>query len=210
MASFSDGLRESGYVVEKNVVVEVRYGAKNGQEFSRLIAELLSLKVALILTVGDDAPKTVQEISSTVPILAISDDLLGSGLITTLSRPGGNTTGITIQSPELSAKRLELLTRILPGISRVAAIWDPTTGVSQVSRQRKRLAASKSRFRCWRFDDVRTSLVPSLRRKRRKHKRSTYFPRRFSPPFPKKLWTAPPKTGYRPFTNGENMLKAVD
>jgi putative ABC transport system substrate-binding protein len=133
MASFSDGLRESGYVVEKNVVVEVRYGAKNGQEFSRLIAELLSLKVALILTVGDDAPKTVQEISSTVPILAISDDLLGSGLITTLSRPGGNTTGITIQSPELSAKRLELLTRILPGISRVAAIWDPTTGVSQVS-----------------------------------------------------------------------------
>jgi len=133
MASFSDGLRESGYVVEKNVVVEVRYGAKDGQEFSRLIAELLRLKVALILTVGDDAPKTVQEISSTVPILAISDDLLGSGLITTLSRPGGNTTGITIQSPELSAKRLELLARILPGISRVAAIWDPTTGVSQVS-----------------------------------------------------------------------------
>jgi putative ABC transport system substrate-binding protein len=99
MASFSDGLRESGYVVEKNVVVEVRYGAKNGQEFSRLIAELLSLKVALILTVGDDAPKTVQEISSTVPILAISDDLLGSGLITTLSRPGGNTTGITYSRP---------------------------------------------------------------------------------------------------------------
>jgi putative tryptophan/tyrosine transport system substrate-binding protein len=133
MASFSDGLRESGYVVEKNVVVEVRYGAKDGQEFSRLIAELLRLKVALILTVGDDAPKTVQEISSIVPILAISDDLLGSGLITTLSRPGGNTTGITIQSPELSAKRLELLARILPGISRVAAIWDPTTGASQVS-----------------------------------------------------------------------------
>jgi putative ABC transport system substrate-binding protein len=133
MASFSDGLRESGYVVEKNVVVEVRYGAKDGQEFSRLIAELLRLKVALILTVGDDAPKTVQEISSIVPILAISDDLLGSGLITTLSRPGGNTTGITIQSPESSAKRLELLARILPGISRVAAIWDPTTGASQVS-----------------------------------------------------------------------------
>jgi putative tryptophan/tyrosine transport system substrate-binding protein len=133
MASFSDGLRESGYEVGNNVLVEVRYGAKDSQEFSRFIAELLRLKVALILTVGDDAPKTVQKISSTVPILAISDDLLGSGLITTLSRPGGNTTGITIQSPELSAKRLELLTRILPGISRVVAIWDPTTGASQVS-----------------------------------------------------------------------------
>ena len=63
----------------------------------------------------------------------MSDDLLGSGLITSLSRPGGNTTGLTIQSPELSAKRLELLTHILPGITRVAAIWDPTTGSSQVS-----------------------------------------------------------------------------
>src|ERR1700720_278679 len=133
MASFSEGLKESGYVLGKNVLVEVRYGAKDGQEFSGLIAELVRLKVALILTVGDYGPKTVQDISNTVPIVAISDDLLGSGLITSLSRPGGNTTGLTIQSPELSAKRLELLTHILPGITRVAAIWDPTTGASQVS-----------------------------------------------------------------------------
>jgi putative tryptophan/tyrosine transport system substrate-binding protein len=75
----------------------------------------------------------VQDTNSTIPIVAMSDDLLGSGLITSLSRPGGNTTGSTIQSPELSAKRLELLTHILPGITRVAAIWDPTTGSSQVS-----------------------------------------------------------------------------
>jgi len=133
MASISEGLKESGYVVGKNVRLELRYGAKDRQEFSGLIAELLRLKVAVILTVGDDAPKTVQEANSTVPIVAISDDLLGAGLIGTLSRPGGNTTGLTIQSPELSAKRLELLTHILPGISRVAAIWDPTTGASQIS-----------------------------------------------------------------------------
>jgi putative ABC transport system substrate-binding protein len=94
---------------------------------------MIRMKAALIVTFGDFAPKTVQEANSTIPIVAMSDDLLGSGLITSLSRPGGNTTGLTIQSPELSAKRLELLTHILPGISRVAALWDPTTGVSQVS-----------------------------------------------------------------------------
>jgi putative ABC transport system substrate-binding protein len=143
MASFSEGLKESGYVLGKNVLVEVRYGAKDAQEFSSLIAELVRLKVALILTVGDHGPKTVQDISNTVPIVAISDDLLGSGLITSLSRPGGNTTGLTIQSPELSAKRLELLTHILPGISRVAAIWDPTTGASQVSMTEQAARALK-------------------------------------------------------------------
>jgi putative tryptophan/tyrosine transport system substrate-binding protein len=100
---------------------------------SGLVAELVRMKAALIVTFGDFAPKTVQETNSTIPIVVLSDDLLGSGLITSLSRPGGNTTGLTIQSPELSAKRLELLTHILPGISRVAAFWDPTTGVSQVS-----------------------------------------------------------------------------
>jgi putative ABC transport system substrate-binding protein len=133
MDAFTQGLRESGFTPGKNVLIELRYGAKDVQEFTGLVAELVRMKAALIVTFGDFAPRTVQETNSTIPIVAVSDDLLGSGLITSLSRPGGNTTGLTIQSPELSAKRLELLTHILPGISRVAAIWDPTTGVSQVS-----------------------------------------------------------------------------
>jgi putative ABC transport system substrate-binding protein len=133
MDAFTQGLKESGFTPGKNALIELRYGAKDVQEFSGLIAELVRMKAALIVTFGDFAPRTVQEANSTIPIVAVSDDLLGSGLITSLSRPGGNTTGLTIQSPELSAKRLELLTHILPGISRVAAIWDPTTGVSQVS-----------------------------------------------------------------------------
>jgi len=133
MDAFAQGLRESGFTPGKDVLIELRYGAKDVQEFRSLVDELVRMKAALIVTFGDFAPKTVQETNSTIPIVAMSDDLLGSGLITSLSRPGGNTTGLTIQSPELSAKRLELLTHILPGISRVAAIWDPTTGVSQVS-----------------------------------------------------------------------------
>ena len=133
MDAFAQGLKESGFAPGKNVLIELRYGAEDAQQFLSLAAELVRMKAALVVTFGDFAPKTVQEASNTIPIVAVSDDVLGSGLITSLSRPGGNTTGLTIQSPELSAKRLELLTHILPGISRVAAIWDPTTGVSQVS-----------------------------------------------------------------------------
>ncbi|MGB8176742.1 MAG: ABC transporter substrate-binding protein [Pseudolabrys sp.] len=69
----------------------------------------------------------------TIPIVAFTDDVLGAGLVDSLSRPGGNTTGLTILAPELSAKRLEVLSEIVPGLSRVAALWDPTSGKSQVA-----------------------------------------------------------------------------
>jgi putative tryptophan/tyrosine transport system substrate-binding protein len=74
-----------------------------------------------------------QQATETIPIVAFSDDILGAGLVTSLSRPSGNTTGLTIMSPELSSKRLELLQEMVPGMRRVAALWDPTTGASQVS-----------------------------------------------------------------------------
>jgi len=146
MEAFSQGLRDSGFIPGKNVVVEVRYGAKDIQELARLAAELVRMKATVIAAYGDFAPKTVQDTDSTIPIVAVSDDVLGSGLISSLSRPGGNTTGLTIQSPELSAKRLELLTRILPNVSRVAAIWDPSTGASQVSMTEQAARALKIRL----------------------------------------------------------------
>jgi ABC transporter substrate binding protein len=82
---------------------------------------------------GDLAPRVAQQATETIPIVAFSDDILGAGLVTSLSRPGRNTTGLTIMSPELSEKRLELLQEMVPGMRRVAALWDPTTGASQVS-----------------------------------------------------------------------------
>jgi putative ABC transport system substrate-binding protein len=78
-------------------------------------------------------PKIAQQATKTIPIVAISDDILGAKLVASLSHPDGNTTGLTIMSPELSAKRLEVLKEIVPEISRVAALWDPTTGASQVA-----------------------------------------------------------------------------
>jgi putative tryptophan/tyrosine transport system substrate-binding protein len=91
------------------------------------------MKVDVLTTFGDLTPRIAQQATKTIPIVAISDDILGAGLVASLSRPGGNTTGLTIMSPELSAKRLEVLQEMLPGMSRVAALWDPTTGASQVS-----------------------------------------------------------------------------
>jgi ABC-type uncharacterized transport system substrate-binding protein len=93
----------------------------------------LAAELDVIFASGDFAPKVAQQATETIPIVAISDDIIGAGVIATLSRPGGNTTGLTILSPELSAKRLEVLKDIVPGLSRVTALWDPTTGASQVT-----------------------------------------------------------------------------
>jgi putative ABC transport system substrate-binding protein len=91
------------------------------------------MKVDVITAFGDLTPKIARQATETIPIVAISDDIVGAGLVTSLPRPGGNITGLTIMSPELSAKRLEVLKEMVPGMSRVAALWDPTTGASQVS-----------------------------------------------------------------------------
>ncbi len=133
MESFGRGLRESGFVQGQNVLIELRYGPGDLQHLSELAKELVQLKSDVIATFGDLGPRAVQEATGAVPIVVVSDDVIGAGLITSLSRPGGNTTGLTILSPELSAKRLEVLTDMLPGVSRVAAFWDPTTGASQVA-----------------------------------------------------------------------------
>ncbi len=133
MESIRKGLRQLGYVEGQNVAIELRYAPAGLQQLPDLAAELVRLKVDVIITFGDLATKIAQQATSTMPIVAIGDDLLGSGLIGSLSQPGGNTTGLTILAPELSAKRLELLQRMVPGMSLVACLWDPTTGQSQVA-----------------------------------------------------------------------------
>jgi putative tryptophan/tyrosine transport system substrate-binding protein len=133
MESFRQGLRALGFVDGQNIAIELRYAQGGPPQLPELAAELVRLKVDVIFASGDLAPKVAQQATETIPIVAISDDILGSGLVASLSRPGGNTTGLTILSPELSAKRLEVLRDIVPGLSRVTALWDPTTGASQVT-----------------------------------------------------------------------------
>jgi putative ABC transport system substrate-binding protein len=133
MESFRQALRQLGFIEGPNVAIELRYARGGLQQLPELAAELVGMNVNVLTTFGDLTPRIARQATGTIPIVAISDDILGAGIVASLSRPGGNTTGLTIMSPELSAKRLEVLQEMVPGMSRVATLWDPTTGASQVS-----------------------------------------------------------------------------
>jgi putative ABC transport system substrate-binding protein len=141
MESFRQGLREAGMVEGRDFRIELRYAQGGHEQLRELVAELIRIKVDVISPAGDLALRIAQQATSTIPIVANSDDMLGMGLISSLARPGGNTTGLMILSPELSAKRLQLLRDFMPGLLRVAALWDPATGTSQV-RQTENAARS--------------------------------------------------------------------
>lgn len=119
-------LRELGYVDGQNIRFEFRGAQGQVNRLPRLAEELVRLKVDVIFTAVEPAIWAVKKATSTIPIamIAYSDDPTASGLIDSLSRPGGNITGIFTRQPELSAKRLELLKEALPGLSRVAVFWD--------------------------------------------------------------------------------------
>jgi putative ABC transport system substrate-binding protein len=133
MEAFRQALRQLGFVEGQNVAIELRYARGGLQQLPELAAELVRMKVDVLTTFGDLTPRIAQQATKTIPIVAISDDIVGAGLVGSLSHPDGNTTGLTIMAPELSAKRLEVLQEMVPGMSRVAALWDPTTGASQVT-----------------------------------------------------------------------------
>jgi putative ABC transport system substrate-binding protein len=143
MESFREGLRRSGYVEGQNVTIELRYSQAGQEQLSDHAADLVRANVDVIATFGDGPTKIAQAASSTIPIVTIGDDPLGSGLIGSLSRPGGNTTGISIIAAELSAKRLELLSTVVSGLSRVVSLWDPTSGPSQVAMSENAARAMK-------------------------------------------------------------------
>jgi putative ABC transport system substrate-binding protein len=137
MESFRLALRQFGYIDGQTVTIELRYAEKGVRQLAELAAELIHLKVDVITAFGDLAPQVAQQATRTIPIVAICDDIIGAGLVESLAHPGANLTGLTILSPELTEKRLELLKELVPGISRVAALWDPTTGKAQVTKSEK-------------------------------------------------------------------------
>ena len=132
MEAFRQGLRESGYVEGNTVAIESRYADGRGERLVKLAADLVQREVSVIATSGDLATRVVQQVTATIPIVAFTDDLVGAGLVASHARPGGNTTGISILSPELNVKRLQLLKEVSPGISRVVVLWDPATGTAQL------------------------------------------------------------------------------
>ena len=128
MEAFRLGLRELGYVEGKNIVIEWRSADGKRDRGRALAEELVRLKVAVIVTGGDGATVPAKQATSTIPIVMTqSDDPVGGGLVANLARPGGNITGLSQLSPELSGKRLEILKAVVPELSRVAVLGTSTS-----------------------------------------------------------------------------------
>jgi ABC-type uncharacterized transport system substrate-binding protein len=124
---FSAALRELGWVEGENVVFEHRYAQNWLERLPELAADLVRLKVDVIVAIGTLAPQAAKQATTTIPIvMTAAGDPLGSGLVASLARPGGNVTGMSLMAPDLGGKRLELLKEVLPRISRVAVLWNAT------------------------------------------------------------------------------------
>ena len=127
--AFLQGLRDLGYVEGRNVVIEYRDAEGKLERLPALAAELVALKVDVILADGGTlGPRVAMQATTTIPIVFTSAaDPVGSGLVTSLARPGGNVTGLSALGPELVGKRLELLKQAVPGIDRVAVLRGSST-----------------------------------------------------------------------------------
>ena len=140
--AFRQGLRELGYVEGKDILIEWRSANGKIDTLPVLAAELVQLKVDIIITGGGAVTRPVKEATSTIPIVMAQDtDPVGNGFVASLARPGGNITGLSTFAPELSAKRLELIKEIIPKISHVAVFQTPTDPGNTQAREEMELAA---------------------------------------------------------------------
>ena len=130
-------LRDLGWIEGKNLVIEYRYAGERAELLPRLAAELIRLKVEIIVTSGTDAAVAARDATTRIPIVMYSaGDPVGAGLVASLSAPGGNITGFSILATELDIKRLEVLRALLPTVQRVGALVNPTNPISKVGRKK--------------------------------------------------------------------------
>jgi putative ABC transport system substrate-binding protein len=124
--AFQQGLAEIGYFEGKNITLEYRSAEGRLDRLPALAAELVALKVDVIVTGGNESIRAVQNKTSTIPVvMAFGGDPVGSGFVANLARPGGNITGLTSISQQLVGKRFEILAEVIPRLSHVAIIWSP-------------------------------------------------------------------------------------
>jgi putative tryptophan/tyrosine transport system substrate-binding protein len=125
--AFRQGLRELGYVEGQNIILEVRDTEAKAERLPDLAAELVRLKVDVIVTSSTPAIQAVKQATSSIPIvMAFSGDPVGTGLVASLPKPGGNITGLSDIGPEISGKQLELLKEAFPTVSRVGFFLNPS------------------------------------------------------------------------------------
>jgi putative ABC transport system substrate-binding protein len=126
--AFRQGLRELGYVEGQNVALVIRSPEQGGKPLSDLAADLVRLKVDVIVAAATPGIGAAQRATRTIPIvMAASIDPVGTGFVASLARPGGNITGLDLLSADIAGKRLQLLRETIPGLSRVAILWNPSS-----------------------------------------------------------------------------------
>jgi putative ABC transport system substrate-binding protein len=143
VAPFLDGLHELGYVEGRNLEIAYRWAEGDYARFPKLVAELASLKVEVIVTAGTPAALAVQRGAPAIPLVMVAvGDPVGTGLVKSLAQPGGNSTGLTSIAPDLEGKRLELLNEVVPKLSHVALLMNPANPFHVRAEREARAAAT--------------------------------------------------------------------
>jgi ABC-type uncharacterized transport system substrate-binding protein len=148
LEAFRLGLLELGYTEGQNIIIEYRWAEGRYDRFPTLVSDLVRIKVDAIVTAGTPGALAAKQATKTIPIvMAVAGDAVGTGLVASLARPGGNVTGSTTIVQELEGKRLELLKEVVPGLSRVAFLANPTNPLNPIVLKQTQLAASALRLK---------------------------------------------------------------
>jgi putative ABC transport system substrate-binding protein len=130
LEAFKQGLRERGYTEGKNITFEYRYAEGKEDRLPLLAADLVQLKVDVIVVTADSSGQAAQQATKTIPIVVTTGDPVTSGLADSLAKPGGNVTGLSVLLADLSGKRVEILRETFPKLTRLATLWNPTERVA--------------------------------------------------------------------------------
>jgi hypothetical protein len=210
VAAFFDELRLLGFIEGQNLAIVAGGFGLRDEPRPALAAEIVKLAPDVIWNIGSRVgARALQELTKTIPIVTLGDDMVGEGLVPSLARPGGNITGISILSPELDSKRQDILIDAVPGVRRLAALADSKVSTPSNSLCCKRppaRAASTSPFIP--LGHPRISYPRWIRRRLRALQRSTCWRRRYLPPSTgASYWAALRPCGCPPSTNGLRWLR---
>ncbi len=140
--AFKEGLRERGWIIGRNLIIEERYTGARTQLLGQYASELVQSKVELIVTHGTPPVEAARKVAPSLPIVfATIGDPVGAGLVASLSRPGGNITGLSLLASDLSTKRLELMKETIPSLDRVAMLWNPANASLALQLRETEVAA---------------------------------------------------------------------
>lgn len=141
-------MRDLGYIEGKNIAIEWRWAEGKYERLPALVAELMALKIDVIVSAGTPAAFAVKKATASIPLVMIAvGDPVGTGLITSLARPGGNMTGLTSISEDLEEKRLELLKETVPRISHIAVLLNPANAINLILEKEVQAAAQRLRMK---------------------------------------------------------------